>query len=51
MGKTIQMIALMVTDYGEKPNLVVACVHCVFLLVRYSYIALQAYCRYYAMAK
>ncbi|KAM5532664.1 hypothetical protein V8D89_013708 [Ganoderma adspersum] len=24
MGKTIQMIALMVTDYGEKPNLVVA---------------------------
>ena len=27
MGKTIQMISLLVSDHGAKPNLVVACVH------------------------
>lgn len=48
MGKTIQMISLMVSD-GSKPNLVVAYVYIASLTTSRLLIVLQTDCCYHAM--
>lgn len=48
MGKTIQMISLMVSD-GSKPNLVVAYVYIASLAISRLLIVLQTHRCYHAM--